>query len=239
MVETRPRLTKGLSDFVANLKSKRDNRVLVIGDLHEPFTLDGYLDHCVNIYQKYNCNKVVFIGDVIDHHASSFHEQDPDGMGAGDELDLAIKKLSRWVKAFPIATVIIGNHDRIIARKAFSSGIPKKWIRNYNEVLNAPDWSFIESLEIDNVLYQHGEGGTARTKMKKELISTVQGHLHTQGEIIFQVGRNYRIFGMQVGCGIDKDSYAMAYGKNFGKPFIACGVILDNGNLPILEPMKL
>ena len=70
-------------------------------------------------------------------------------------------------------------------------------------------------------------------------MSTVQGHLHTQGYIDFQVGRNYKIFGMQVGCGIDHKSYAMSYAKNFGKPFIACAVVLNNGTLPILEPMEL
>ena len=26
--------------------TKKQSRVLVIGDLHEPFCLDGYLDHC-------------------------------------------------------------------------------------------------------------------------------------------------------------------------------------------------
>jgi metallophosphoesterase superfamily enzyme len=239
MSDVRPRLTKGLAKYVSKLKNKKVNRVLVIGDLHEPFCLDGYLEHCKNIYDKYNCNKVVFIGDVIDNHYSSYHEQDPDGMGGGVELEFAINKLSKWVKTFPKAHVLIGNHDRIIARKAFSSGIPKRWIRSYNEVLEAPQWKFVESLELDNVLYQHGEGGTAKTKMRKELISTVQGHLHTQGYIDYQVGRNYKIFGMQTGCGIDKDSYAMAYGKNFGKPFIACSVVLADGHHPILEPMKL
>lgn len=227
-----------MSKYVEQLKSK-DNRVLVIGDLHEPFCLDGYLKHCIKIKEKYNCNKIVFIGDVIDSHYSSYHETDPDGMGGGDELELAIKKLSRWVKAFPDAYVTIGNHDRIISRKAFSGGIPKKWIRSYNEVLEAPNWKFLESIIIDGVMYQHGEGGTARTKMKKELISVVQGHLHTQGYIEYQVGNRYKIFGIQTGCGIDRDSYALAYGRNYGKPFISCSVILDNGSLPILEPMKL
>lgn len=238
MNKKRPRLTKGLNNLVQVLKDK-SNRILVIGDLHEPFCLDAYLEHCIYVYSKYNCNKVVFIGDVIDNHYSSYHEVDPDGLGGGDELDLAIKRLSRWVKAFPVADIMIGNHDRIIARKAFSSGIPKKWIKEYKEVLNAPEWNFTESIIIDNVLYQHGEGGTARSKMRKELISTVQGHLHTQGYIDFQVGRNYKIFGAQIGCGIDKDAYAMAYGKNFGKPFISCLVVLNSGTLPILEPMEL
>lgn len=236
--QTRPRLTGEIANYVHSLRSK-ENRVLVIGDLHEPFCLDGYLQHCKRIKEKYNCNQVVFIGDVIDNHYSSYHETDADGMGGGDELTLAVKKISKWVKAFPNAYVTIGNHDRLVSRKAQTGGIPKRWIRSYNEVLEAPNWSFVDQVTIDGVLYHHGEGGTARARMKKELIPTVQGHLHTQGYIDFQVGRNYIIFGMQVGCGIDKDSYAMAYGRNYGKPFISCGVILNNGSMPILEPMIL
>jgi len=48
-----------------------NKNVLVIGDLHLPFSLDGYLEHCINTYKQYNCNEVVFIGDIIDNHASS------------------------------------------------------------------------------------------------------------------------------------------------------------------------
>ena len=71
---------------------------------------------------------MVFIGDIIDNHYSSYHEQDPDGKSAGDELDMAIDKIKKWYKAFPEAIVIIGNHDRIVSRKVFSSGLSKKWI---------------------------------------------------------------------------------------------------------------
>lgn len=234
----RPRLNGTMADFVGRLKDD-SKRVLVIGDLHEPFCLDGYLEHCVSIKEKYNCNEIVFIGDVIDNHYSSYHETDADGLGGGDELELAIQKIAKWVKAFPDAYVTIGNHDRLIFRKAQTGGIPQRWIRSYNEVLEAPNWKFVESIIIDDVLYQHGEGGTARTKMRKELISTVQGHLHIQGYIEFQVGRNYKIFGSQVGCGIDRESYAMAYGRNYGKPFISCLVVLEGGTLPILQPMEL
>lgn len=237
-MDSRPRLTKGLSKLINTLKSK-DNRVLVIGDLHEPFTLEGYLEFCKDQYDKYNCNKVVFIGDVIDNHYSSYHETDPDGLSGGDELKLAIKKIKRWEKCFPKAVVIIGNHDRLIMRKAQTSAIPKEWIKEYKDVLNTPKWLFTEQLFIDGVCYTHGEGGTARTRMKKDLHSIVQGHLHTQAYCEHLVGHNFKIFGMQVGCGIDHKSYAMAYARNYGKPAIGCGVVLNNGKTPINIMMEL
>ena len=171
----RPRI-KGNVSKAYDYITKDESRVLVIGDLHEPFCLDGYLQHCKEIYARYNCNKVIFIGDVIDSHYSSFHEADPDGMGGGDELNFAIRRLKRWYKAFPNAHVTIGNHCRIISRKAFSGGIPKAWIKEMHEVLETPKWKYVTSVEVDNVLYIHGEGGTARSKAKADLQSVVQGH---------------------------------------------------------------
>ena len=208
------------------------SKVLVIGDIHEPFCLDGYLQHCKNVYKDFNCNKVVFIGDIIDSHYSSFHSTDPDGMSAKDELNLSIKKLRKWHKAFPKATVIIGNHDRIVARKALANGISAKWIKEYKDVLEVPTWNFKTDETIDNVLYVHGEGATAFTKAKTLFQSVVAGHTHTKCYIEYM----NNIFGMQVGCGVDKDSYAMAYAKNYAPPQIACGVVID-GKLPILIKM--
>ena len=56
------------------MREAETRNVLVIGDLHEPFCLDGYLDFCIDQYYTYNCTEVVFIGDVIDNHYSSYHE---------------------------------------------------------------------------------------------------------------------------------------------------------------------
>jgi hypothetical protein len=90
-----------------------------------------------------------------------------------------------------------------------------------------------------DVNINHGEGGTARAKMKKELQSQIQGHLHSDFYVDYIVGKNFRIFGMQVGSGVDHHSYAMSYGKNFKKPAIGCGVLLNKGTLPIVIPMLL
>ena len=70
-------------------------------------------------------------------------------------------------------------------------------------------------------------------------MNTVQGHLHTQCYTEHYVGQNYRIFGTQVGCGIDFSSYAMAYAKYGRKPAIGCSVILENGTIPINILMDL
>jgi predicted phosphodiesterase len=235
--EHRPRLNYEAYKYITNLKE--ENSVLVIGDIHEPFCLDGYLDFCKKMYDKHNCNEVVFIGDIVDNHYASYHEDDIDAMGGADELDLAIKKIAEWYKAFPKATIIIGNHDRIIMRKAQSSKVPKKWIRNYKDVLEVPNWNFKHRHVIDEVQYIHGEGGAAHLRAQRDCMSTVQGHLHKLSYTQWFVGATYRIFGMQVGCGIDHESYAMAYAKHHAmKPAIGVGII-KGGKLAINELMEL
>lgn len=84
----------------------------------------------------------------------------------------------------------------------------------------------MRSVSYDNVLYEHGEGGQAKTKAKNNMMSSVCGHTHTEAYVHYFVGKKYRVFGMQVGCGVDANSYAAAYAKNFKKQAIGCGVIL-------------
>jgi predicted phosphodiesterase len=224
MKDFRPRLS-GNKKVAYEYINKLERRILVIGDIHAPFTLDGYLEFCEDMYARYNCNQVIFIGDIIDNHYASFHATDPDGMGGGDELDVAIEHVKMWSESFPVADVCIGNHDRIIMRKAFDSQIPSRWIKSYNEVLGT-NWNWVEHVVYDDVQYIHGEGGTASTKSKNDMMSTVQGHIHTQAYVEWSVGKMFKIFGMQVGCGIDSKSYAAAYAKNFKKQAIGCGVVI-------------
>ena len=220
----RPRLKGNTKKAYENF-TKKERRILVVGDIHAPFTLDGYLEFCQEVYAKYNLNQVVFIGDILDNHYASYHETDPNGMSGGDELEIAIGQVEQWATAFPVADVIIGNHDRMVMRKAFSSAVPKEWIKSYNEVLGT-DWNWTERIVYDGVQFVHGEGGTARTKARNDMMSTVSGHIHTQAYCEWLVGRNFKVFGMQVGCGIDASSYAAAYARNFKRQAIGCGVVL-------------
>ena len=201
--------------------------------------MDEYLYFCIEQYVRHNCTEVVFIGDVIDNHYSSYHETDADGMGGADELELAITRIARWYEAFPKATVIIGNHDRMIMRKAQTSAIPSKWIKSYKEVLQVPGWNFVERYVKDGVQFLHGEGGTARSKCRQDMQNTVQGHLHTQAYCEHYVGQKFRVFGMQVGTGIKFSSYSFAYAKAGKKPAIGVGIVKNNGKTPINILMEL
>ena len=215
--------------------------VLVIGDTHIPYEKKGYLEFCKAQYDKYNCDTVVHIGDLIDSHATSFHPSIPDAYSSGDELKYSIKKLRKWYKAFPNMKVVIGNHDMRAHRLASDSKIASKWVRGYAEVLEVPNWQFEESFEINGTTYVHGTGTSGVTAAYRRMLNLGQnvviGHLHSEASIIYHKMPNTTLWGMCVGCGVDDKSYGMNYAKNFPKKsIISCGVVLDKQ--PILNIME-
>ncbi len=222
------------------LKGNPDN-VLVIGDLHAPFVLDGYLEFCREQQEKFNCGTVVAIGDLIDGHSWSYHEPDVDGMGQGEEVNKAQEQLQDWFSVFPTAKCTLGNHDLLIARKARTIGLSSKFLKDFGAIWNAPKtWEFGHEFIINGVKYIHGTTGNAIKVAKDTRVSTVQGHLHTQGFVEYSVSDKDCIFGLQVGCGLDRQAYAFEYAKPFSKkPVIGCAVVLDKGTLPINLLMKL
>ena len=234
-------IESGYADKFAEVELKNEivgNKVLVIGDLHTPFEHKGYLNFCKQIYKKYNCDKVVFIGDIIDNHVGSFHDTDVDGHSGGKELMLAKKSIAEYHREFPNSLVCLGNHDILPNRKAFSSGVSKHWIKPIGEVLITPTWTYADHFIIDGVKYTHGTGRQSRQRSQQDMISNVQGHFHAQSYIENYVGADgTRRFAMQIGCGINVDEYAFAYGKHFAKPHLNCGVVID-GRLPIIEFME-
>ncbi len=215
---------------------------LIIGDLHEPFTVKGAIEFCLEQQKKFNCGTVVFNGDIVDSHSISYHEKDPDGMSQRDEHDLSLQKLSEWYRAFPEARVTLGNHDLLIYRKMQSAGLSTRYLKDWNSIFNAPKgWKFEYDFIENNVRFTHGgSGGDALKMAVNSRISTVQGHLHSQCYVQYSVSMKDAIFGMQVGCMIDYKSYAFNYSKPFPKkPVIACGVILDEGRVPFNVLMDL
>jgi hypothetical protein len=133
---------------------------------------------------------------------------------------------------------MIGNHDLIIYRKMFSSGLSRRYAKSWNDLFCAPiGWQFLDKLIINNVLYTHGSS-KALKRMNDSRISTVQGHLHTEFYIQYSQSEINRLFAIQTGCGIDEESFAFGYAKNFNKkPVLGCSVVLNKGTMPIIIPM--
>ena len=90
--DIRPRINAQQMRALDYLRNK-ERRILVIGDLHCPFEMEGYFEYCLETYDRHACNQVIFIVDLIDSHATSRHETDPDGLSAKTELNIAIEPL--------------------------------------------------------------------------------------------------------------------------------------------------
>ena len=219
-------------------------RVLVIGDLHLPADVKGYFSFCKDMQKKYRCNKTIFIGDILDNEAISFHDKNPELPGAAEELRLSSIKLKKWHDGFKEAEVIIGNHDARIFRKAFKTGIPTSYIKQYSEVYNTPKWKWRYDYVIDDVYYVHGDKWTGATPSftaaRSMMRSVVSGHSHSVCGINFIQGaqKTKRIFGMNVGSGVDESHPSMLYSApHLKKAIISCGIIID-GQHPYIEVMN-
>lgn len=210
---------------------------LVIGDAHCPAMLAGYPDFLASVYAKYKCTQVVHIGDLVDLHSLNYHEKDPDHERPESEIEKAIDQINELTNRFPRVSLLMGNHDALVERQASTAGISKSLLKSFRDIFNLPrGWQVLpryHKLVCDGVLYQHGDQGkggqqAALKNAQAEFVSVVQGHHHSQSGIWYHANERSLVFGMQVGCGIDRSHMQMAYGTKFSaKPIISCGVVID------------
>jgi len=225
-------------------KLRKDN-VFIVGDLHLPFEHRNYLEFCKEKQQKCKAATVIFVGDIVDNHAISYHEHDPDGWSPAEEMLHADKHLKKWFKAFPTARICLGNHDSLVDRKAKTIGLPKRCFLPYRDIWGLlKTWRDDFEWAIDGVLYKHGTGMSGRyahvMAAERARQSTVIGHTHSSLGVEYIVSSKDCIFGMNVGCGIDRKKYAFAYGKDFPrKPALGCGVVTDKGKFAQVFAMDL
>jgi hypothetical protein len=219
------------------------NNILIIGDIHEPFTEPGYIDFCLGIKREKRCGTVMFIGDLVDCYQINLRDLDPNATSPKDEIILTRKNLKKWYKAFPIAKFCLGNHDLRLYRKAKKHGIPDICMRPFRDIWQLPDaWEVEHQYIIDNVLYNHGFSATKQAAITSAIynrMSTVQGHGHTTATIAYSANAVDCVFGMSVGSGINRKAMAFGYSEGFKeKPIVSCGTV-ENGRNPHLHTMIL
>jgi len=223
----------------------KQNNVGVIADTHLPFEHPDYLSFCKQAFKKYKCKTIVHIGDLVDNHAISYHEHDPNGWSPAEEMEVADGRLKQWFLAFPKVKLCRGNHDSLVDRKGKTVGLPRRCFQAYREIWGLPKgWEDAFEFEIDGVLYKHGTGYGGKYGHVQAAIdarqSTVIGHLHSSFGTEWIANSKQIIFGMNVGCGLHRKSYAFAYGKDFRrKPILGVGIVTNRGRNAFVVPMNM
>lgn len=223
-----------------SLMSSKYPWTLTIGDIHEPFAHRRALAHCLMVQEEAQTTRTRFVGDIIDHHRISRHTTEPDAMGATLEARQTIRKLAKWVKAFPEADIILGNHDLIPKRQAKEVGIPDMYLKDIREVYQLPDtWKFHDRIIEKGVLWVHdgGSGKYAAMNLAKDMsMSVVCAHTHRYPGCLYFSNPNKLFFALQTGCLIDKKAYAMRYSTK--EVTLGCAVVYSPWNAQFW-PMKM
>lgn len=227
------------------VSQKEDNsRILFISDLHIPYHHPDSFAFLRYLKDKYKPTRVICLGDELDKHSMSYHESDPDLYSAGHELDASIPFIHELEEIFPKMDILESNHGSLVWRKAKTNGIPKHYIKSYNDVLGVGKgwkWHFDMTLDLPDgtqCYVHHGKAPDVLKLSQQMGMSAVQGHYHTDLGARYWANPNGLYFGMQCGCLIDRESYAFAYANvNIKKQLIGTGLIIDS--LPVIEPMVL
>lgn len=224
---------------------KEDNsRVLLISDMHIPYHHPDLLEFLSYLKDKYNPTRVICLGDEMEGQALSYHDSDPDLPSAGDELRKGLPVIKELHKMFPKMDIVESNHGSLVWRKAKTFGIPKHYIKGYNDVLEVGDgwkWSFDLTITLPNgqkCYIHHGKTNNVIKLSQQMGMCAVQGHYHESFKIDYWGNPNGLFWGMQAGCLIDDDALAFSYNNvNIKRPVIGTGLIIDS--IPVLEPMLL
>lgn len=226
-----------------NNKGKVAKSILVIGDQHHPYGHPDTVPFLRALKAKYKFDTVVCIGDEVDMHDTSFHDSDPDLDSAGVELDKAIQMLKPIYKLFPKCVVVESNHGSMVMRKALVGKIPRKAIKAYNEILDAPKgwhWVFdcIIKTPLGPVYFCHGKSSAAGRLASQYGMSCVQGHYHEKAQITYISTPEKLMFDAHTGCLADDKSLALGYNKVNPKRPIVSSLVIVNG-IPQIVPMVL
>ncbi len=224
---------------------KEDNRrILLISDMHIPYHHKDTIVFLQYLKDKYKPTRVICLGDELDKHSLSFHDSDPDLPSAGDELKLALPVIQQLKEMFPVMDILESNHGSLVYRKAHANGIPKQYLKSYNEVLGVDDnWKWHYDMVVDlpngNRCYlHHGKSANVTKTSQTMSMCAAQGHFHECFKIEYWGNPIALYWAMQTGCLIDDKSYAFNYNNvNLKRPIIGTGLIIDSQ--PILEPMVL
>jgi predicted phosphodiesterase len=218
-------------------------RILVISDMHLPYQHKDSIKFLKEIKKEFRPDKIVNIGDLLDFHAISMHDSNPDLYSAGMELDKAKEYIKVLEDIFPEVIEVDSNHSSLVYRRALKYGMSKQFLKPYGEFLGTRKWKWIDDLTLtmsngQRCFFTHGRSADVLKVSQTMGMNCVQGHYHTKFLISYWANPDNLFFAMNVGCLINQKSMAFSYAKNFKTRFIlGCGIILNG--IPRLLPMVI
>jgi hypothetical protein len=207
--------------------------ILVCPDTHAPFEHPDAFAFLEKLANQWSVDEFIHLGDEGDFHGMSLKfAADPDGFSPGHEYELMIESMKKLYQLFPKARVCESNHTARPLRKALHFGIPRIFLKQYHEFMQAPKgWSWHPQIEIEKVIYMHGEPFNGTSWMRAHNVyrqSVVMGHLHSKAGVVYSNTPYSRVFSANMGCLINTEAYAFAYGRVYPeKPCLGAGIVID------------
>ena len=225
-------------------KEHENQRILLVSDMHLPYGHQDTLPFLAYLKAKYKPTRVICLGDELDKHSLSFHSHDPDLASPSDELARALPMIKQLKKMFTKMDILESNHGSLAYRRAKANGIPRGYLKSYNDVLGVDSdwvWHYEMTITLPNgnkVYLHHGKAADIKKLSTSLGMCAVSGHYHQTFKVDYWANSLGLYWGMNVGCLIDDKSLAFAYNNcNLHRPLIGTGLIIDSQ--PVLAPLLM
>ena len=140
--------------------------------------------------------------------------------------------------------ILHSNHSSLIYRKALKHGMPKAYLRSYNDFLEVDHkWKWVDELNLKlsdgtECFFTHGMSADGLKLAMQYGKNVCQFHFHSKFNIQYFSNPDSLVWSLQCGCLTKQSSLAFEYSKNFRLRFVIGTGAIINGQ-PILYPMIL
>lgn len=222
------------------MKSNYCNRILVFGDTHFPYQVEGMFDFLADVKREYKPDCVICVGDGTDMYNASRYPKDPNHPDSFiNEVKKVHKCVKKLAKLFPKLTWTMGNHDDRLARAIQSAGLPSELMKTFGEFIKAPKgWEFVDSkLDVtltvqatkEQITFAHHRGVNTFLIAQRLGRSFVAGHSHSKGNVVAYNNGLKTFFGVNNPCLISNTGSPFSYAKISNiNPVRGC-TLIENG----------
>lgn len=175
----------------------------------------AYWEQAADFNRSFKADLVFSTGDFLDQYALSRFPKKVNTDNGHREIMKCIPQVRRLSKLFPELTIMRGNHDDRINKRAQDAGISDLWIRDVLDMIGAPEgwrWADKDYIQAGPAILTHGFLGNRERHVQWFNSNVVHGHLHAKLGLEFFQRNNKAVWVLCVGCMADRKAVALQYG---------------------------